>query len=266
MRGRPSVRVHAGQICFLPYGKALVVSDGTKAAASTCTYFDEDEAVDVLPVTNAGGKGALTKVLVGQHVIEWPEKLPNLSLLPEALMLGASKRTHLNKRQLVDVFERNANSAGGGAHLTRVTELLIIDHLRGKLVSRPAIQMTPRADRVEYAVQIITSDPTRKWSLRTLAREAGLSRSIFAARFSDVVGVSPMAFVAERRLRRAAQLLRADGDTVREVANRVGYKSPAAFSRRFTRLFGISPGTYKRNDKNKSSDQDPADWFMLFSH
>ena len=75
-----------------------------------------------------------------------------------------------------------------------------------------------------------------------------MSRSAFAARFSDLVGEPPMRYVARWRMLVAHSWLQGDGATVGELALRLGYRSEAAFSRSFKRFIGVSPGAIRRND------------------
>jgi len=179
-------------------------------------------------------------------------------------MLGPSKFAELSVREFAGILEAGATTPGGGAYLTRVTELLVIEQLMETVALSWMTPANARGGDVENVVRMIITDSTRNWSLHSMSREAGLSRSLFAEKFSSIVGQSPMAFVAEHRLKRAAQLLEADDATVAQVANLVGYDSPAAFCRRFARQFGVTPSAYKRSRKSASITDDAADWFSLF--
>jgi AraC-like DNA-binding protein len=79
-----------------------------------------------------------------------------------------------------------------------------------------------------------------------LARLAGLSRSVFAERFTAMVGHPPMHYLALWRMQIAARLL-IDGGAVAATAAAVGYESEAAFSRAFKRLVGHAPKTWRRH-------------------
>jgi transcriptional regulator GlxA family with amidase domain len=74
-----------------------------------------------------------------------------------------------------------------------------------------------------------------------------MSRSAFAARFTDLVGEPPMGYVARWRLRRAAAALRTTRREVAEIAASAGYESTAAFSKAFRRLIGEPPAAYRRS-------------------
>jgi AraC family transcriptional regulator, alkane utilization regulator len=74
----------------------------------------------------------------------------------------------------------------------------------------------------------------------------GLSRSVLAERFTDIVGQPPMQYLAMWRMQLASRLL-ADGGHVAAVAGAVGYESEAAFSRAFKKLVGQAPATWRRS-------------------
>lgn len=68
-----------------------------------------------------------------------------------------------------------------------------------------------------------------------------MSRSRFAERFRELVGSGPMAYIVDWRLQRALNLLAESNVPIKTVANRVGYRSAAAFTRAFSERFGCSP-------------------------
>lgn len=94
----------------------------------------------------------------------------------------------------------------------------------------------------------------RPWPVDSMARLAGLSRSAFASRFSILMGQSPVAYLAERRLDHAAELLRSSIESVHSIGAAVGYSSQAAFSRAFHRRFGASPQQWRSSRRQAESD------------
>jgi AraC-like DNA-binding protein len=98
---------------------------------------------------------------------------------------------------------------------------------------------------VARALDALHRDPSRDWTLDTLARDAGLSRSALAERFTATVGQPPMQYLASWRMQLAAGHLKTGTDTVAAVAARVGYESDAAFSRAFKKAVGMSPRQWR---------------------
>jgi AraC-like DNA-binding protein len=99
--------------------------------------------------------------------------------------------------------------------------------------------------RLARALQAILHAPDRDHTLGSLAREAAMSRSAFAARFRAAFDRTPMEYVREVRLREAARLLRQSSLPVDTVAGRTGFASRSHFSRAFRDLFGQSPSAYR---------------------
>jgi AraC-like DNA-binding protein len=103
------------------------------------------------------------------------------------------------------------------------------------------------------AIALIHRDPARPWTVATLAREVGMSRSAFAARFTELVGEPAMRYATRWRMHVALAWLKEDDASVGELASRLGYNSEAAFSRAFKRFMGISPGAARRNGNASES-------------
>jgi AraC-like DNA-binding protein len=89
-------------------------------------------------------------------------------------------------------------------------------------------------------------DPAYPWTLSELARRTGLSRTRLAERFSHFLGESPMAYLAQWRLKLGAEILQSTESSVAEIALRVGYGSEAAFNRAFMREFDCPPAQFRR--------------------
>ncbi|WP_284165476.1 AraC family transcriptional regulator [Frigidibacter sp. SD6-1] len=87
--------------------------------------------------------------------------------------------------------------------------------------------------------------PARSWTVADLAREAGLSRTSFAERFTGRLGVTPMAYVTSWRMQIARDALSARGLSVAEAAELSGYGSESAFSRVFKKEIGMPPAAFR---------------------
>jgi len=84
------------------------------------------------------------------------------------------------------------------------------------------------------------------WTVQSLAAAVAMSRSAFAARFTNLVGESPMQYLARWRMTQAARLLSGGDYNVPRVAQQVGYANAVAFSKAFSRFHGEGPGSYRR--------------------
>jgi AraC-like DNA-binding protein len=101
----------------------------------------------------------------------------------------------------------------------------------------------PHIGRVLAAIH---RDPSHAWTLENLASVAGPSRSVFAERFSAVLGEGAAHYLARLRMQLARELLGQSGMSVAEVASRLGYESEASFARAFKRITNVSPGVVRR--------------------
>ncbi|WP_234532027.1 AraC family transcriptional regulator [Streptomyces shenzhenensis] len=107
--------------------------------------------------------------------------------------------------------------------------------------------LTALADpAIGTALSLMHQFPARPWTVPELAARSGMSRSHFAARFSDLVGTPPLEYLATWRIRSAARELRTGNPTVAALAARYGYGSESAFSHAFKRVIGMAPGRYHR--------------------
>jgi AraC-like DNA-binding protein len=96
------------------------------------------------------------------------------------------------------------------------------------------------------ALKMIHSKPEKKWKLESIAKEIGMSRSAFAARFKILVGETPMEYITRWRMTKARELLKNPQKPLTVIAEEVGYTSDAAFSRAFKRVFKYNPGFMRR--------------------
>ena len=87
--------------------------------------------------------------------------------------------------------------------------------------------------------------PEQNWTLEKLAGEAAMSRSVFAARFAEVVGATPIDYLTRWRMVEAERLLRNPRASVTMVMEQVGYQTEAAFRKAFKRVHGYGPGRFR---------------------
>jgi AraC-like DNA-binding protein len=94
---------------------------------------------------------------------------------------------------------------------------------------------------------MLHAQPAHSWTVDELAHNVGLSRSALAQRFTDLLGLPPMQYLARWRLQVAAQELLIGSKSLAAVAAQVGYELEAAFNRAFKREFGMPPAGWRKN-------------------
>ncbi|PZU10978.1 AraC family transcriptional regulator [Sphingomonas sp.] len=105
---------------------------------------------------------------------------------------------------------------------------------------------SPGTEGIARSLKAIRMRPLDSWSVKRLAREAGMSRTCFCDAFRRIVGHTPMTFVRNQRMETAAVLLAEGGQSVAEIGVQLGYASEKAFRGAFVRSRGVSPSAYRR--------------------
>ncbi|MCG8491334.1 MAG: AraC family transcriptional regulator, partial [Sneathiellales bacterium] len=270
--GEGTVRLCRGDIILLLNGNDQFVcaSEQDKAANAVPLPVLLEQGFLKNGVLKVGQEPPVTSLLCGicefdphmNHPIL--EDLPNVIIHREATV-GADPWLATALRLLSLEVERFSPSVaqGVGAILMRAVEIILIQSVR-ILVSQETPQSTGSKTspagangflaalgnrHLSRALSAIHQAPELDWNLNSLARKAGLSRSAFALAFAENVGQTPMNYLASWRILTAIDMLRTTRLPVEEIAARVGYSSTAAFSRRFKRICGVGPGTFRKTLK-----------------
>ena len=147
---------------------------------------------------------------------------------------------------------------GGETMLAKLSELMFVELVRRHLESLPPGRTGwlagLRDPHVGKALAALHARPGSPWTIDALGREAGLSRSALAERFTALVGEPPIQYLGRWRMQLAAGLLATTHDGLAAIGARVGYASEAAFNRAFKKLVGVPPATWRR----RRGGQQPA--------
>jgi AraC-like DNA-binding protein len=256
MPGVASKRFEAGDILVLANGERYRLLSSPEQepeydADATVAFFREWVAGKLPFVTREGGGGAGgTEYLCGFLGCDMQPFNPVLAALPPLIHVERSRRNDLLGRLLdLTLTEARLPRAGGESIRLRLSELIFVEVVRQYLESLPAHETGwlagLRDPSIGKALALLHERPAHPWTLNGLAREVGMSRAAFAARFAHLVGHSPMEYLTLWRMQVAARLL-ADGlKKVATIGREVGYGSEAAFSRAFKKKVGASPATWR---------------------
>ena len=206
-----------------------------------------------------GGGGALTTFVSGSFEIDALDAQPLLAVLPKLLHLKLDQNRSLAFQSVLELLaaETEAPGLGSEAVTSRLFELLFVHAIRA-LASQPEGPthgwLAALADRnLAHAIKAIHAEPARDWTVGILAREAGMSRSAFAARFKEVVGRTPVEYLTHWRIYKATRMIQRRGAALVEVSRSVGYESPAAFNRAFKKETGRTPGAFRKEAERKAA-------------
>ena len=156
------------------------------------------------------------------------------------------------------LFELILQEAGGDPEqpsplITRLVELLffyLIRHVaQGQQVAGGLLSLLHRPEFSPLLERMFAA-PADDWSIENMAKAACMSRASFCKHFASASGHSPAQFLLLLRMKIAARRLH-DGASVERVAELVGYRSHAAFTRAFKRATGEQPGAYRRDQRQR---------------
>ena len=229
-----------GDVAIVVSGEAHALRTSPESEASTHEFLREERAVDIPPTVMLGTVGTVcARVLSGRLRPSWPSEVSR-STLPPMLQLAKAEGGPAAALLQQDALALSGMGAGSAALMTRLASLMLVAGLRAEPGCR-RLFAPQRRDPIAQALQLIEGNPSASWTVEKLARSVGMGRSNFAAHFTQSVGRAPMEVVAEHRMEHAAALLRQGRLKIAEISEMAGYSSEAAFSRRFTRHFGLSP-------------------------
>lgn len=191
-------------------------------------------------------------ILCGSFRFDRDTSHPLFDTLPQCSVISGTDGSGLDwlirTGSLMD-GELTSEQPGGSAMMDRLCELFLIQMLRHLLKhSGDAAGFIAALDdlHINKALQCIHAQPAEPWNLENLADIAGLSRSAFAKRFHDLVGVPPKTYLTMWRMQKARALLRNPYKLLEQVASEVGYSSDVALIRAFQRQYGMSPTVMRR--------------------
>lgn len=214
---------------------------------------------DTVPARDVFGSDALSAtigdgedfaILGGSVEVDGADGALLTGALPPVLTIQGEKARSI--AWLLSELDREWNSTAPGALLMSndLLRMIFVQVLRiymsGAETTAPNWLSGLGDAHIARALGAIHRDPAYDWTVDALAREAGQSRSAFAARFKALLGEAPMAYLTQWRMRLAATRLRSSRASISEIAAEVGYGTDSAMSASFRRVHKMSPAKYRR--------------------
>ena len=262
--GRQPVHLAQGDLIIIPHGTAHVLS---------CRHTGPDEALpldDVLSRSGFPGYGTLvwggdetthdTQLICGHFALAEGSRHLLFDRLPPFIHLrgyGDEVGPWLEATLKVIGAEAGGARLGGDLIALKLSEAIFAQAIRAH------IEQTAEGDsgvagfadpQLARALTSFHRIPAGDWTVASLAREAGLSRTGFAERFTQRLGVTPMSYVTSWRMQIAREALVTRGLSVAEAAEVSGYASESAFSRVFKKEIGLSPAAFRQTGVARHSE------------
>ena len=242
-----------GSIALLPHGCGHTIRSDAEAAADPLFDIPVEKVSERYEIMRHGGGGPSAHILCGVVRFDHAVAQHLIAQLPRVIHVAAfhdEDDTWLQSTLRFISREARELRPGGETIITRLADVLVIQLIRSWLDSATSAQTgwlaALRDEQLGRALSAIHRHPRQSWTVASLARVAGMSRSAFSARFTHVVGQPAMRYLTHWRMQLARTQLCETSAPLSVISARVGYESEAAFCRAFKRLFGAPPGSVRR--------------------
>jgi AraC-like DNA-binding protein len=252
--GDPPIRLEEGDLLIFPQGDSHVLSSapGMRAAPDMSVFVRPTTPLPLVYERGGGGPDR-TRIVCGFLGCDDRPFNPLFAALPRTIHLSSADSQSASGwlPTLLTIAMRESGSARAGRDniLARMSELMFVEAIRRYIETLSPTEQGwlagLRDPVVGQALAVLHGEPASAWTVESLARAIGVSRSVLAERFTELVGQPPIHYLALWRMQLASKLL-LDGQSVAAVAASVGYESEAAFSRTFKKLVGEAPGAWRR--------------------
>lgn len=252
--GRGLREAHAGDIIMIP-------STHNHVSYAHNHHGKDAKALDELLINYTGdsldvqGDGdAQSSLILIESKYDKEMIRPLLSVLPP--ILPEINDESDGRFEVIDVeirlltLEAEHKRMGKTAVINHWAGIMLVECLRVFIESLPeATDSWLKAMKDPFLTKALVAmheNPNQNWTIHKLAEVAGMSRSSFAQRFKEVVGMPPLTYLMDYRLRLAARYLRLQQNSISRISELVGYASDSTFSQAFKRIYGVSPKVYRQ--------------------
>ena len=247
-RDQENIYLRPGELVLLPRGGGHYISSSEH---QTCTPFFD------IPVSNVserfefmkfGGGGDETKLICGVLNFDHAAGQKLVAQLPQLIhMKSDNGQLPSRLRALIEMMAEEAQnlSAGGETVVSSLADVIAIQAIRSWVEHSPQANQgwlaALKDPKIGKALSVIHAHPEYTWTVDRLAECAGMSRSGFSARFTEIIGTSVKQYVTEWRMSLARIRISQSPITLSDLAEELGYQSEAAFSRAYKRIMGVPP-------------------------
>lgn len=224
------------------------------AAKHFLSYSQNDLPADASGNISSSWVDADTGLVCGLIELGMPKFALWLALPPEIVIKKSQAGEILSNLIELIIKETAGNRFGGDSVVERLCDsifILVVRHCLEEGLVHKGIFAAMHNRRLEIVLSLIHQEPWQAWTIAKLCSRAGLSKSVLTEKFTDLIGSSPIEYLTAWRMQLAARMLKESGMNIERVAEQCGYESAPAFSKAFKRIFGISPGEFRRGSYKK---------------
>ncbi len=250
----------AGNAVFIAQGEAHQLLSSLDVPAQDIGSFDAVPLGDAICAVDASPDVSPSTIIFSGCMEFELTSLQGLGgLMPGLMLIDARGQRYPGLMPILASMEREVRSAriGFAGILARLADVVAAMIVRGWVEcacgNASGLVAALRDPRLASALLALHREPARDWTVAELAAQCNISRSVFAERFQVTVGIPPLRYATELRMRLASQWLSLERLPIEAVAQRLGYTSQAAFSRAFKRITGQPPGASRRTARSIAS-------------
>jgi len=249
------IHLQSGDLLVFPHGHGHTLLDSpTSQILPAAEIVGRKEIQNYGPVKYGNG-GTPSILLCGYFKFDTHVQHPLLESLPSYIHIRGTDAMEFSLLQSTInfiSFETKEQRPGHEVVIKRLVEVLFIQILRAYIAQSkmPAGILSAIADpKIGVVLNAMHHRLGQHWTLDSLAKQAGMSRSSFAMRFHALMGHTPIHYLTFCRMSRAKELLNSTHSSLSVISESVGYQSEAAFSKAFKKTLGIAPGSFRRKSR-----------------
>jgi len=243
------LELYAGDIVIFPFGNEHDLADSVNSEKE-----DGFKVVESIWNKNSlfNGDSFATTLICGHFEFDRNTKHAFVQSLPEFIHLTDLDRREFSWLENISnliIQETGAEQMGNSIAINKLAEVLFIHIIRAYILQnkeKSGFFAALKNAKLNTILKLVHSSPEKNWTLQNLSTEAGMSRTLFANKFKEVVGETPLQYITNWRILKAKQFLTESSESISEIAEKVGYSSEAAFNRVFKKKVLETPAVFRR--------------------
>jgi AraC-like DNA-binding protein len=243
-----NVCLKPGELALLPRGEGHLIASDDQQKGTPFFEIPVSKLSERFEFMQYGGDGEETRLTCGVLSFDHVAGQKLVSQLPQLIHMQSSNGGLPGQLQpLVQLMADEARDIGAGGEtvVAHLADIIVIHAIRYWVEHAPEASKgwlgALKDPKIGKALSVIHANPKSTWTVDRLAEQAGMSRSGFSARFSEVIGTSVKQYVTEWRMSLARMKIKQSPVTLADLAEELGYQSEAAFSRAYKRVMGEPP-------------------------
>jgi AraC-like DNA-binding protein len=258
LKGQCAIRLDGGETCQLNAGDTFLLANAPSYVIENGAFTEPQDGARLFDggqsIARHGGDDTI--MIGGSFIFDSANAQLLLDALPAFMHIRAGEPAAAILSGTLQLLDAELGNQDMGASLMtrRLADILLVQALRAYVANFGAegagwIGALNDA-KIGGALNLMHGDVARSWKVEELASAVGMSRSGFALRFKQLVGVPPLDYLLRWRMQLARDALRRNDGNVASLAERLGYASESAFGNAFKRVFGRAPKRYWSGSKD----------------